>query len=457
MSVTAHIGLGSNLGDRRDYLDRALQALQEQPGIEVVAASSYQETAPVGGPPGQGNYLNAAAELRTDLAPDELLRVLLDVEETLGRVRSEWHGPRTIDLDLLLYGDLVVEQPDLIVPHQRMHERLFVLEPLAEIAPQAFHPVFDCAVADLLWKLQLNSVEPAGAEPGRGSSLEDRGSRIEDREPEQEREALAPAPVDPRSSIVDPRSSPRELAGLRALVTGSTGGIGRAIALELASAGADVMIHGRREEAALTVAGRVRDLGCRTHTVLADLREPDACRRLVQAAWEEWDGIDIWVNNAGADTLTGEALHWPFERKLQELLAIDVTAAVLLCRDVGARMKARGGGVIVNMGWDQAETGMEGDSGELFAAVKGAVMAFSKSLALSLAPEVRVNCLAPGWIRTAWGENASPPWQERVERETPLGRWGTPADVAAVARWLVSPAAAFLTGQVIRVNGGAVR
>src|SRR5216683_2583653 len=81
----------------------------------------------------------------------------------------------------------------------------------------------------------------------------------------------------------------------------------------------------------------------------------------------------------------------------------------------------------------------------------------SKSLALSLAPEVRVNCLAPGWIRTAWGETASGRWQERVRRETPLRRWGTPQDVAAAARWLVSPAAAFLTGQVIRVNGGAVR
>jgi NAD(P)-dependent dehydrogenase (short-subunit alcohol dehydrogenase family) len=109
------------------------------------------------------------------------------------------------------------------------------------------------------------------------------------------------------------------------------------------------------------------------------------------------------------------------------------------------------------MGWDQAETGMEGDSGQLFAATKAAVMAFSKSLALSLAPEVRVNCLAPGWIRTAWGQDASTRWHERVRRETPLGRWGTPADVAAVARWLVSPAAAFVTGQVIRVNGGAVR
>jgi NAD(P)-dependent dehydrogenase (short-subunit alcohol dehydrogenase family) len=120
-------------------------------------------------------------------------------------------------------------------------------------------------------------------------------------------------------------------------------------------------------------------------------------------------------------------------------------------------MKAGRGGVILNMGWDQAETGMEGDSGELFAAAKGAVMAFSRSLALSLAPEVRVHCLAPGWVRTAWGQQASSPWQERVRRETPLQRWGLPEDVASVARWLASPAAGYLDGQVVRINGGAVR
>jgi len=201
----------------------------------------------------------------------------------------------------------------------------------------------------------------------------------------------------------------------------------------------------------------VRGAGGRSAVLLADLRDRAECQRLADNAWEVWKGLDVCVNNAGTDTLTGEAASWPFERKLQELLAVDVTATMLLSRAVGRRMKESGGGVVINMGWDQADVGMESDSGELFAAAKGAVMAFSKSLALSLAPEVRVHCLAPGWIRTSWGHKASEAWQDRVMRETPLRRWGLPEDVAATARWLASPAARYLTGQVIRVNGGAVR
>jgi 2-amino-4-hydroxy-6-hydroxymethyldihydropteridine diphosphokinase len=417
--VTAYLALGSNLGDRRAYLDRAIQALGQHPGIAVTKVSSYHETAPVGGPPGQGAYLNAAAEVQTDLAPDELLRLLLDVERGLGRVRRELNGPRTLDLDLLLYGDRILEGPGLIVPHPRMHERSFVLAPLAEIAPNVVHPVLSVSVADLLEKVRTGTAKT----------------------PFGELQAI----------------SGRDLLGRRALVTGSTGGIGRAIALELAAGGADVLVHGRRAGAAEEAAGRVQALGVRSESLLADLHTADACRALVRRAWETWGKLDIWVNNAGADTLVGPAANWPFEQKLGELLAVDLTATVLLSRDVGGRMKAAGGGVVLTLGWDQAEIGMEGDSGQLFGAVKAAVMAFSKSLALTLAPEVRVNCLAPGWIRTAWGESASQHWQDRVVRETPLGRWGTPEDVAAAARWLVSPAAAFLTGQVVRVNGGAVR
>src|SRR5207302_10732096 len=136
-----------------------------------------------------------------------------------------------------------------------------------------------------------------------------------------------------------------------------------------------VLVHGRRSQvAAQDVVDEVKGRGKRSGMLLDDLSDPDQCRELVEKAWQTWNGLDIWINNAGADTLTGEAARWSFERKLQELLAIDVTATLLLARAVGQRMKSAGSGVLVNIGWDQAETGMEGDSGELFAAAKGAVM-----------------------------------------------------------------------------------
>ena len=229
------------------------------------------------------------------------------------------------------------------------------------------------------------------------------------------------------------------------------------MALELASQGADVIVHGRNADAAAEVVAEVRRLGVRSEPILADLASRGEGDRLVESAWNLWEGLDAWLQIAGADTLTGESAGLSFDAKLDLLWEVDVVAAMRLCRAVGRRMVERGRGAIVTMGWDQAETGMEGDSGELFAATKGAVTAFTRSLALSLAPTVRVNAVAPGWIKTAWGEQASTVWHDRVIRETPLNRWGTPEDVARVAAFLVGPASEFLTGQVYRVNGGAVR
>jgi 3-oxoacyl-[acyl-carrier protein] reductase len=248
---------------------------------------------------------------------------------------------------------------------------------------------------------------------------------------------------------------PQEFRRQTAVVTGSSRGIGRAIALELASGGAAVLVHARTRGAdAEATAEEVRARGCEAHVVMADLADPAQHEVLLESAWKWRSGVDIWVNNAGADVLSGEPARWPFERKLEMLWRVDVRAAIRLSRLAGQRMKAAGGGVILNVGWDGADRGMAGDSGQLFAAAKGAVMAFSRSLAQSLAPEVRVNCLAPGWVKTAWGEQASAYWQERACRESLLGRWGTPDDVARVARFLVSPAAGFLTGQTTTVNGG---
>jgi 3-oxoacyl-[acyl-carrier protein] reductase len=251
-----------------------------------------------------------------------------------------------------------------------------------------------------------------------------------------------------------------ELAAKVAVVTGASSGIGRAIALELAAAGADVLIHAAHSKsAAEQTAAEIVRLGRQSHVLLADFADEQSLANFSAAAWN-WrpttnhTGIDIWINNAGADILTGDNLKLDFNQKLHRLWQIDVLATIQLSKSIGEKMKLRGRGLIVNIGWDQAETGMAGDTGELFAAAKAAILAFTRSLAKSLAPQVRVNAISPGWIKTTWGQTASQKWQHRAKQESLLQRWGSPEDVAHAARFLASPAAEFMTGQVITVNGG---
>lgn len=149
---TAYVGLGSNLGDRRAHLDAALAELGRLPNTDVSRVSRFHDTPPLG-PPDQGRFLNAVAELRTALPPRELLDRMLDIESRLGRPprdqRTHW-GPRTIDLDLLLHGDTILDQAGLTLPHPGMAQRRFVLEPLAELAPQLLHPSEGRTVSQLL-------------------------------------------------------------------------------------------------------------------------------------------------------------------------------------------------------------------------------------------------------------------------------------------------------------------
>lgn len=132
--TTAYLGLGVNLGDRLANLRRAVDLLGRTPGIRVVRSSRIYETEPVGGPE-QPEYLNAVVEVDTDLSPRDLLEACLVVEAEMGRVRAERWGPRPIDVDVLTFGAETVDEPDLVVPHPRMHERGFVLVPLAELDP----------------------------------------------------------------------------------------------------------------------------------------------------------------------------------------------------------------------------------------------------------------------------------------------------------------------------------
>lgn len=134
MAATAYLGLGANLGDRLTNLQEAVRKLAAQRGVTVLRSSRVYETDPVGGPP-QPSFLNAVVEISTELDPRELLAICAGIEQALGRERSERWGPRTIDIDILLYDDLTVDDHDLVVPHPRMHERGFVLAPLAELVP----------------------------------------------------------------------------------------------------------------------------------------------------------------------------------------------------------------------------------------------------------------------------------------------------------------------------------
>jgi len=140
------LGLGSNIGDRRAHLESALQGLRAR--VEVLAVSRFVATEPRGGPP-QGGFLNAAALVETGLRPRELLALSHELEQAAGRQRGVRWGPRTLDIDLLLYGDEVFDEPDLVIPHPRLHERRFVLDPLAEIAPDWIVPRLNRTVGEL--------------------------------------------------------------------------------------------------------------------------------------------------------------------------------------------------------------------------------------------------------------------------------------------------------------------
>ncbi len=151
--VVAYIGLGANLGDPARQVREAVSRLGELPEVEVLKTSRLYRTPPVG-PPGQPWYINAVVQVKTRLTPEELMRRLLLIERQMGRERGERWGPRVIDLDLLLYDGEVLAGPELTVPHPEMHRRAFVLVPLAEIAPQAWHPVLSRTARELVAELE---------------------------------------------------------------------------------------------------------------------------------------------------------------------------------------------------------------------------------------------------------------------------------------------------------------
>jgi len=248
------------------------------------------------------------------------------------------------------------------------------------------------------------------------------------------------------------------LAGRCVLVTGASSGIGRAIALAAARHGADVAItYHANALGAQDVLDTIVALERRAFVFELDLSNEASIHALAPRAREALGRIDAWVNNAGADILTGDAAALDTIARLDRLLAVDLRGSIIASWDAVAVMQQQPhGGVIINMSWDHVISGMAGTNPQLFAAVKGGVLAFSKALARSVAPNIRVNVIAPGWIETSFGKGVDAHAHQAVIDATPLKRWGRPEDVAGAAVYLASPAADFLTGQTIMVGGGLV-
>lgn len=251
------------------------------------------------------------------------------------------------------------------------------------------------------------------------------------------------------------------------VVTGSSSGIGRAIALRLAATireteAAGVIVHYRsNQDGAQETARQIESIGVTCHCLRADLSVAEDIDRFAKEAFERVGVIRTWVNNAGLDVLTGNAKDWSFDQKLRSLLDVDLCGTVSLSRIVGTRLLRQSQRSpdqpppsMIFIGWDQAPEGMEGDAGMMFGPVKAAVMAFANSLAQTLAPDVRVNTVAPGWIQTAWGEKTKGYWDQRARSQSLMNRWGRPNDIAEAVAYLASAEASFVTGQTINLNGG---
>ena len=261
---------------------------------------------------------------------------------------------------------------------------------------------------------------------------------------------------------LDQRALSDALKGTTAVVTGASSGIGREIAITLARRGVTrLVVHYRgNEPGAKETAQQCHGLGCESLLLSADLCDSVSRADLVSQAFEFLGTIQTWVNNAGADVLTGDRASDSFDEKLRYLIEVDLLGTVALSRVVIERLREQSlpyPPSMVFTGWDQAPRGMEGDAGQMFGPTKAAVMAFANSLAQDCAPDVRVNTVAPGWIQTSWGETTSPYWDRRARQQSLMQRWGTPADVANAVISLADPQATFVTGQTLEVNGGFSR
>ena len=243
-----------------------------------------------------------------------------------------------------------------------------------------------------------------------------------------------------------------------AVITGASSGIGAAIAELFASEGADVVVNYlTSKEKAEKVISNIRSEGRQAVIFQADMSEKNEINQLIQKIIEKFGKIDIWVNNAGADILTGEGSTADTHTKLEKLIETDLKGTINACWSIAEAMKKQGHGVIVNMGWDLALHGFQGVNPQIFATTKSGVLGFTRSFAKTVGPDVRVNMVAPGWVETAFAKNDMKRvfYEDRIQ-EIPLGRFATPRDVAEAVLFLASDESSYLTGESININGGLI-
>jgi 3-oxoacyl-[acyl-carrier protein] reductase len=248
------------------------------------------------------------------------------------------------------------------------------------------------------------------------------------------------------------------LAGRTMVITGASSGIGRGIALAAARAGADVALTYKSNEVGVRETASGIEAGGRRVTITRmDLADEQSIHALADEVSGTFGRIDAWVNNAGADIVTSGGDAMSRLDKLDLLLRVDLRGTMIASWKAAELMALQSeGGVVINISWDHVASGMEGSNPQLYSAAKGAITSFSKSLARSVAPRVRVNIVAPGWIETSFGSGVDRRVYRAVAESTPLKRWGNPSDVAGAVIFLASPAASFLTGATINVGGGVV-